>query len=87
MEIAATLHALGVTLREGAGPTLAVHSPIDGLPLASLQCQTRAEVDTSIARAMEAFWSGGTSLPHNVAPWSVSSARRCVPSRNPSPVS
>ena len=55
MESAATLHALGVTLREGAGPTLAVRSPIDGSLLASLRCHTRAEVDTSIARAVEAF--------------------------------
>src|SRR5215475_4077250 len=55
MDIAATLHALGVTLPEGAGPTLAVRSPIDGSPMASLQCHTRAEVEASIARAMEAF--------------------------------
>ena len=55
MDITATLHALEVTLQEGAGPTLAVHSPIDGSPMASLRCHTRAEVDASMARAVEAF--------------------------------
>ncbi len=55
MDIAATLHALGVTLPEGAGPTLAVRSPLDGSPMAALRCHTRAEVDASMARAVEAF--------------------------------
>ena len=55
MDITATLHALGVTLQEGAGPTLAVCSPIDGSPMASLRGHTRAEVDASMARAVEAF--------------------------------
>jgi aldehyde dehydrogenase (NAD+) len=55
MDITATLHELGVTLQEGAGPTLAVRSPIDGSPMASLRGHTRAEVDASMARAVEAF--------------------------------
>src|SRR5712691_8644250 len=55
MDITAILHELGVTLQEGAGPTLAVRSPIDGSPMASLRGHTRAEVDASMARAVEAF--------------------------------
>src|SRR5262250_1159591 len=55
MDIAATLRELGVRLAGGTGPTLAVRSPIDGSPIASLQCHTRAEVEASIARAVEAF--------------------------------
>ena len=86
MEIAATLHALGVTVQEGAGPTLAVRSPIDGSTLASLRCHTRVEVDASIARAVEAFLVWRDVPARNVAPWCVCSARPCVPSRNPSPV-
>src|SRR5215467_5228031 len=55
MDIATTLDHLGVALQEYAGPDLIVRSPIDGSPLASLRCPTRAEVEASIARAVEAF--------------------------------
>ncbi|HSX79987.1 MAG TPA: aldehyde dehydrogenase family protein, partial [Candidatus Saccharimonadia bacterium] len=51
----ATLNHLGVTLQEYAGPDLIVRSPIDGAPMAALRCHTRAEVEASIARAVEAF--------------------------------
>src|SRR5215467_4708319 len=55
MDIATTLDHLGVALQEYAGPDLIVRSPIDGSPVASLRCPPRAEVDASIARAVEAF--------------------------------
>ena len=55
MDLMTTLHHLGVTLETSAGPDLRVRSPIDGALLASLRCPTRAEVDASIAHAVEAF--------------------------------
>jgi aldehyde dehydrogenase (NAD+) len=55
MDITATLDHLGVTLQTYAGPDLNVRSPIDGLPMASLRCHTRAEVEARIAGAVEAF--------------------------------
>src|SRR5262245_31785296 len=55
MDLMTTLHHLGVTLDASAGPDLRVCSPIDGALLASLRCPTRAEVDASIAHAVEAF--------------------------------
>jgi aldehyde dehydrogenase (NAD+) len=55
MDIATTLDHLGVALQEYAGPDLIVRSPIDGLPMTSLRCHTRAEVEATIARAVEAF--------------------------------
>lgn len=55
MDSATTLDHLGVTLGEYAGPDLPVRSPIDGSPMASLRYHTRAEVEASIARAVEAF--------------------------------
>ena len=55
MESAATLEHLGVTLREYAGADLTVRSPIDGSPMAALRCRTCAEVEASIAQAVEAF--------------------------------
>src|SRR6266852_3877263 len=55
MDSAATLDDLGVTLPKYAGADLTVRSPIDGSPMASLRCHTRAEVEASIAHAVEAF--------------------------------
>src|SRR5262249_4586842 len=55
MDMTATLGPLGVTLQEHAGPDLIVRSPLDGSPLASLRCHTRAEVEASIAHAVESF--------------------------------
>jgi len=55
MDIATTLDHLGVALQEYAGPDLIVRSPIDGLPMTSLRCHTRVEVEATIARAVEAF--------------------------------
>src|SRR5712691_6213852 len=67
MDIAATLHQLGVALEAYTGADLTVRSPIDGSQLASLRCHTRAEVQASIAQAAEAFtawrdvpWPQGT---------------------------
>jgi aldehyde dehydrogenase (NAD+) len=55
MDITGILEQLGVTLTASAGTDLAVHSPIDGTQLAALRCSTMAEVDASIAQAVEAF--------------------------------
>src|SRR4029453_18378744 len=55
MDLMTTLHHLGITLETSAGPDLRVRSPIKGAPLASLRCPPRAEVDASIAHAVEAF--------------------------------
>lgn len=55
MDVTTTLDHLGVSLQEYAGADLTVRSPIDGSLMASLRCHTRAEVEASIARAVEAF--------------------------------
>jgi aldehyde dehydrogenase (NAD+) len=55
MDITATLQHLGLTLAEYAGPDLVVRSPIDGAQITTLRCHTQAEVEASIARAVQAF--------------------------------
>jgi aldehyde dehydrogenase (NAD+) len=55
MDITATLQHLGLTLADYAGPDLAVRSPIDGAQITALRCHTQAEVEASIARAVQAF--------------------------------
>ena len=55
MDITTTLAQLGVTLHESAGADCLVHSPVDGAPMAALRSHTRAEVDASVTRAVEAF--------------------------------
>jgi aldehyde dehydrogenase (NAD+) len=55
MDVTALLQTLGVTLTDYAGTDLAVRSPVDGAPLATLRCHTRADVQRSIAQAVEAF--------------------------------
>ncbi len=55
MDIRNQLNALGLNLEPHGGKDVRVHSPVDGLEIAALRFDTKAEITAKIARADAAF--------------------------------